>query len=46
MPEVKDTKTEGPSKSGLPEAERAKKRSDPRTPGYDKKLDGPNIPSV
>lgn len=42
--EIKDTRTAGPSKSGVPEAARAGKPSDPRSPAYDKKLDGPLSP--
>jgi hypothetical protein len=45
MPEeIKDTRTVGPSKPGAPEAARAGKPSDPRSPAYDKKLDGPVSP--
>jgi hypothetical protein len=41
-----DTRTEGPSKPGIPEKERAKNAKDPRSPGYDKHLDGPLSPRV
>jgi hypothetical protein len=41
-----DTRTEGPSKPGVPETERAKNATDPRDPGYDKHLDGPVSPRV
>ncbi|BBI35779.1 spore protein [Cohnella abietis] len=38
--------SQGPSKSGRKEADRAKKERSPQSPGYDKKLDGPNRPST
>ncbi|MFC4598508.1 hypothetical protein [Cohnella hongkongensis] len=37
---------EGPSKSGRSAADRRKSKSSPLSPGYDKKLDGPNRPST
>lgn len=37
---------EGPSKSGRPAEDRSKSKVSPLSPGYDKKLDGPNRPST
>jgi len=37
---------QGPSKSGRKAADRARKNQSPLSPGYDKKLDGPNRPST
>jgi len=37
---------QGPSKSGSGPQDRAKKSRSPESPGYDKKLDGPNRPST
>jgi hypothetical protein len=38
--------SQGPSKSGRKDAARAKKDRSPLSPGFDKKLDGPNRPST
>ncbi|WP_220471230.1 spore protein [Cohnella cholangitidis] len=38
--------TQGPSKSGRNAANRARKNNSPLSPGFDKKLDGPNRPST
>ncbi|WP_255807615.1 hypothetical protein [Cohnella mopanensis] len=38
--------SQGPSKSGRNAANRVRKNSSPLSPGYDKKLDGPNRPST
>ncbi|MEK3724563.1 MULTISPECIES: hypothetical protein [unclassified Paenibacillus] len=45
MTEFKGTNSEGPSKPGKPESDRARSPLDPRSPGFDKKLDGPVRPS-
>jgi hypothetical protein len=40
-----DTRTEGPSKPGIPEDQRQMANpTDPRSPGYDKHRDGPVSP--
>ncbi|WP_240417113.1 hypothetical protein [Paenibacillus periandrae] len=45
MTEFKGTNSEGPSKPGKSESDRARSPIDPRSPGFDKKLDGPVRPS-
>ncbi|WP_276322367.1 hypothetical protein [Cohnella luojiensis] len=37
---------QGPSKSGRSDTNRVRKEKSPLSPGYDKKLDGPNRPST
>ncbi|WP_256761700.1 spore protein [Cohnella sp. WQ 127256] len=37
---------QGPSKSGRKAAKNTKKTTSPLSPGFDKKLDGPNRPST
>jgi hypothetical protein len=38
--------SQGPSKSGRKDADRVRKDRSPLSPGFDKKLDGPNRPST
>ncbi|RED63134.1 spore protein [Cohnella lupini] len=40
------TKTQGPSSTERNAAKREKKDRSPLSPGFDKKLDGPNRPST
>ncbi|MFC5470772.1 spore protein [Cohnella suwonensis] len=40
------TNAQGPSKSGRDNARSNRKEQSPTSPGFDKKLDGPNRPST